>query len=133
MSGRSVVRLAFRKQLSDFGFEGQIRQRWPSGIAFVAAYAVENRWNIATQPDAGSGVAKQFSICRFENDSAAASDDGMLAIGQFDHDRGLAAAKTGFALLREDLGDGSSDPRFDFVIGIDEMPAKLRGKQAADG
>lgn len=102
---------------------------------FGATTANEGRGQLDFKVDdegIGCGEQQGAGVGSFDGATAEGQDDG-IDFGKAGDGGMFAVAKGGFPMTGKDFGDGCVGFGFDYVVDIDEFPAKTACDEWADG
>src|SRR5690606_12650378 len=104
-------------------------QQWPTGILTGALVLLLCR---GMEVDDMTSMRQQFSIRRLADDAATGGDVHLLPTKHFSEHGGLPGTKASLALDIEDPGNIGTTSGLDFLVRIDEHPAKFACRQSTD-
>ncbi len=135
VDGDGDVRGAIKRQAA-LVTEGEVRLVGEDGArVFCSATTGDGGFQLHFKMDEQRSFVVEEEVadlCCF-NGAAAEGENQVVIGGEMLDGCVLAATEFGFAVAREDFGDGDAGFGCDDVVGIDEAPAETRGDERADG
>ena len=128
--GLAIELFSFGEELADFGEGIRFIQEGAMGLVFNA---VQDFFRRSPETHGQRMCFEAGHVLFIEGQAAAGGDDGFVAALEFFDNATFHGAKSGFALVLEDVGDGGAGTGFDDVVGIKEGEVEGGSDLPADG